>query len=97
MVAGDGWRSFKASINLDFSVSIPIVVIIVIVTLNYNTPTSYDRLILDLLPTEYIGDNRQPNESLYKRVLNICAYVSSMTDSYAISLFKKLKGIELPE
>jgi dGTPase len=62
-----------------------------------NNQTSYDILILDLIPTEYIGDNRVPDESLYKRVLNICAYVSSMTDSYAISLFKKLKGIELPE
>ena len=62
-----------------------------------NNPTSYDGLILDLLPTEYIGDNRQPDESLYKRVLKVCAYVSSMTDSYAISLYKKLKGIELPE
>ncbi|MEN8138833.1 MAG: dGTP triphosphohydrolase [Bacteroidota bacterium] len=65
--------------------------------LHNNTPTSYDKLTLDLLPTEFIGENRVPDYSLYKRILNVCAYVSSMTDSYAITLYKKLKGIQLPE
>ena len=61
-----------------------------------NSPSSYDKHIFDLIPTEFIGESRMPDESLYKRILNISAYVSSMTDSYAISLYKKLKGIELP-
>ncbi|MCK5782593.1 MAG: dNTP triphosphohydrolase [Flavobacteriales bacterium] len=65
--------------------------------LHNNTPTSYDQLILDLLPTEFIGENRVPNDKLYNRILDICAYVSSMTDTYAISLYKKLKGIQLPD
>jgi dGTPase len=64
--------------------------------LHDNMPSSYDKHILNLLPTEYIGDNRTPDKNLYKRILNICAFVSSMTDSYAISLYRKLKGIELP-
>ncbi|MCK5824935.1 MAG: dNTP triphosphohydrolase [Ichthyobacteriaceae bacterium] len=64
--------------------------------LHNNELTSYDIHILDLLPTQYIGVNKIPEASIYKRILNICAYLSSMTDTYAISLYKKLKGIELP-
>jgi len=29
---------------------------------------------------------------LYLRVLSICGYVASLTDGYALELFKKLKG-----
>jgi dGTPase len=32
----------------------------------------------------------------YTRVLRVTDYVASMTDSYAVSLYRRLKGIALP-
>jgi dGTPase len=53
-----------------------------------NSLTNYDKLILNLLPESL----QEPKESLYLRVLSICGYVASLTDGYALELFKKLKG-----
>lgn len=53
----------------------------------------YDKHILKLLPMEYTPDDE---DSLYTRILKITGFVSEMTDKNAISLYKKLKGIELP-
>ncbi|MFV0237967.1 MAG: deoxyguanosinetriphosphate triphosphohydrolase [Flavobacteriales bacterium] len=52
----------------------------------------YNHHILKLLPSEYHSNK---NDSLYTRILNITSFVSEMTDKNAISLYKKLKGIEL--
>ena len=35
-------------------------------------------------------------EDLYQRLLRIIDFVSGMTDSYAVSLYRKIKGISLP-
>lgn len=51
-----------------------------------------DRMILALLPARYT----RHNASLYQRLLGVCDYISGMTDSYAVSLYKKLTGISLP-
>lgn len=51
-----------------------------------------DRMILALLPNRYL----RYNQSLYQRLLGVCDYISGMTDSYAVSLYKKLTGISLP-
>lgn len=51
-----------------------------------------DTMILALLPTRYT----RHNASLYQRLLGVCDYISGMTDSYAVSLYKKLTGISLP-
>lgn len=51
-----------------------------------------DRMILALLPERYA----RYNASLYQRLLGVCDYISGMTDSYAVSLYKKLTGISLP-
>jgi dGTPase len=54
------------------------------------------RLML-LIPGRYRNtDDKAWRESAYVRLLNILDYVSDMTDSYAVSLFKKIKGISLP-
>lgn len=50
--------------------------------------SNYDKLILNLLPSEF----KAPYENLYNRILTICSFVSRMSDSYAIRLHKKLKG-----
>jgi dGTPase len=43
-----------------------------------------------------VGPGRRPIADLYRRVLAITDFVSGMTDSYAVTLFKKLTGISLP-
>ena len=51
-------------------------------------PTNYDRLLLNILPKEFIVISPSP----YKRIMSICTYVSRMSDSYAIRIHKKIKG-----
>lgn len=55
---------------------------------NYNLSKSY--LIKKLIP------NFQEDENFYKNILQITDYIAGMTDSYAVALFKKIKGISLP-
>ncbi|GGG92431.1 dGTPase [Polaribacter pacificus] len=50
--------------------------------------SNYDRLILQMLPKEY----QTPVENNYNRILMVCSYVSRMSDSYAIRLYKKIEG-----
>lgn len=56
---------------------------------------AYSQMLINLLPTRFIGDNRQFDTSCYERTLKIIDYVSGMTDSYAVSLYQQLKGITL--
>jgi len=60
-------------------------------TSNQNLSKSY--LIKKLIPN-FRDEDAQ--ENIYKRILQITDYISGMTDSYAVSLFKKIKGISLP-
>ncbi|WP_405609960.1 deoxyguanosinetriphosphate triphosphohydrolase [Polaribacter sp. Asnod1-A03] len=50
--------------------------------------SNFDSLVLNLLPEEY----QLEKENLYDRILQICSYVSRMSDSYAIRMYKKLTG-----
>jgi dGTPase len=50
--------------------------------------SNYDKLVFNLLPEEYQLENR----NLYNRIMLICSYVASMSDSYAIRMHKKLTG-----
>ncbi len=54
------------------------------------------RMLIYLIPEQFIGTGRQPNTCLYQRVLGITDFVAGMTDSYAVALFKKITGISLP-
>lgn len=54
------------------------------------------RMLIYLIPEQFVGPNRQPAADLYRRVLAITDFVSGMTDSYAVALFKKITGISLP-
>jgi dGTPase len=50
----------------------------------------HEQKLLRLLP-------RVPNEAdPYERVLRVTDYISGMTDSFAVSLYRKLRGISLP-
>lgn len=52
--------------------------------------------VLQLIPEEFVGPGRKPDKDPYIRLLRITDYVSGMTDSYALSLYRRLKGIALP-
>ncbi len=56
-----------------------------------NRPTSYDQLLLKVLPQTIDFSNK----SLYLRLLNVCHYVASLSDSRAILIYKKIAGIEI--
>ena len=56
-----------------------------------NKASNYDKLIFLLLPNNY----ENIDENLYERLLNICNLISSFSDSYAILLHKKIKGIQI--
>ena len=49
-------------------------------------------LFREMIPTQY---RPAENESDYSKILRVTDYISGMTDSYATSLFQKLKGISL--
>ncbi len=50
--------------------------------------SNYHKLTLNLLPPEYHEDKG----SLYDRIMAVCNYVASMSDGYAIRLYKKIQG-----
>ncbi len=51
--------------------------------------------LLKLLPKQFQLDNSDDND-IYMKAMKVCDYVSRMTDSHAIDLYRKLMGIELP-
>ena len=55
-----------------------------------------NKTIIKLLPRQFLGDNGKPDDDIYTRLLKITDFVSGMTDSYAVSLFRRIKGISLP-
>jgi dGTPase len=54
------------------------------------------RMLIRLVPEQFIGPDRVPVDSAYQRLLLLTDFVSGMTDSYAVSLYKKVTGISLP-
>ncbi len=68
-------RTVCTSINNDFN----------------NQASSYDKLILQILP-DTINFN---NNNLYVRLINICHYVALLSDRNAILLYKKIKGLSI--
>jgi dGTPase len=54
------------------------------------------RMLIQLVPEQFIGPGRVPVADPYLRLLRLTDFVSGMTDSYAVSLYKKVTGISLP-
>lgn len=52
--------------------------------------TSYDKLILKLLPST----TNLNHDNLYSRLLEICHYVASLSDRKALNVYNKITGIE---
>lgn len=56
--------------------------------------TYYARNLLTVMPGQYHVDREA---SMYTKAQTVVDYVSGMTDSYALNLYRRIKGIELPE
>jgi dGTPase len=54
------------------------------------------QMLVRLVPEQFVGRHRVPVEDPYQRLLLLTDFVSGMTDSYAVSLYKKVTGISLP-
>ncbi len=54
------------------------------------------RMLIRLIPEQFIGPARAPEPDPYLRLLHLTDFISGMTDSYAVSLYKKVTGISLP-
>jgi dGTPase len=52
--------------------------------------------LLQLVPPENLGPGRLPDSEPYPRLMKILDFVSGMTDSYALELYKNVRGIALP-
>jgi len=52
--------------------------------------------LIRLIPEQFVGIGRQPSSDPYQRLLLLTDFVSGMTDSYAVTLYKKVTGISLP-
>jgi len=63
---------------------------------NKQLASEKSKKLLQLVPSQFLGDNREPDNDLYPRILKITDFVSGMTDSYSVSLYKKISGISLP-
>ncbi len=63
------------------------------ITAIINKSSSKSSLIKKIIPNFNESDE---HSDTYRGILNVTDYVSGMTDSYAVSLFKKIKGISLP-
>jgi dGTPase len=54
------------------------------------------KMLIQLIPQQFLGPARHPSADPYRRLLSLTDFVSGMTDSYAVSLYKKVTGISLP-
>lgn len=61
-----------------------------------NKPSPRSGKLLQLVPVENIGVLRRPDPDPYVRLMRMLDFVSGMTDRYAVTLYKKVRGISLP-
>ncbi len=58
--------------------------------------TTREAMLLKLLPAQFLGHGGQPDPDPYVRLLQVADFVAGMTDSYAVDMYRKLKGIDMP-
>ena len=54
------------------------------------------QMLSHLVPEQFKGNGEGLSPNLYLRLLQLTDYISGMTDSYAVSIYKKITGISLP-
>lgn len=66
------------------------------IAMNGKKSHAKSKKIAQLIPKQFVGRDGVPSGDRYKRILKIVDCISGMTDSFAVSLFKKIRGISLP-
>jgi dGTPase len=56
-----------------------------------NSGTNFDKLIMNILPEKYKGNK----ESMYEKVLNICQFISLLTDGKALEIYKIINATKI--
>jgi len=53
---------------------------------------------MDLIPNQFLVLHKDENseEKIYEKMLLVVDYIAGMTDNFALQLYRKLKGIEVP-
>lgn len=59
-------------------------------------PNAKERMRLKLIPTQFLEAGGLAHIDPYQRLLRVTDFISGMTDSYAVALYKKVTGISLP-
>jgi len=57
-----------------------------------NPKEGFSKKLIQLMPDQYGGNH----ESIYEKVQSVVDFVSGMTDLYALDLYRKIKGINIP-
>jgi dGTPase len=58
--------------------------------------TARSLMTVQMLPEQFLGPARRPSTDFYTRLLRLTDFISGMTDSFAVTLYKKITGISLP-
>ncbi|MBS3999545.1 MAG: deoxyguanosinetriphosphate triphosphohydrolase [Desulfobulbaceae bacterium] len=56
-----------------------------------NPNADYSRKLLSLFPSQY----RSENDSIYDKMRSVVDFISGMTDTYAVSVYRQIKGIDI--
>ena len=56
----------------------------------------FGQKVLKLIPEEFIGPDRKPHPDPYERILLAVDFVAGMTDTFALDLFRKIRGVTIP-
>jgi len=67
----------------------------VFITSLIDSKSRYGSKMIELLPRQYLDKDRKPFEDMYLNILNVAAFISGMTDTYAINLYRTIKGLSL--
>jgi len=57
-----------------------------------NPKEGFSKKLIQLMPDQYGGNH----ESTYEKVQAVVDFVSGMTDLYALDIYRKIKGINIP-
>lgn len=61
----------------------------------FNLDSKKSNMVRQLIPDRYFNQDRQPFADKYQNIISITEFVSGLTDTSAIGLYKKFKGISL--
>ena len=59
--------------------------------------SKYDEKVISLIPRQFLNNKGgMPSSNKYSDILNITHFIAGMTDTFAIDLYRIIKGISLP-